>query len=202
MVLFGFFVIISDVYNSYGDLSFINYANLKSDYEKSEKKESFKNLIFVDFIIFFVLFISYFFAVPYAIIEKNYFKEYFPYRGSEHNGIGFLILLKYIIRIQPPIYFLVFFPLMHGDYNPIISNYFKLFKFSIDNNYWPIIKGCLLGVILIFVGCGLTRDGIIKLFKEGRTNKYAKIGAQYCGVKDKNNISSLESFEIKNSEED
>ena len=199
---FGFLVFLSDFYNSFGDISFIDYKNLKSDYEKTEKKEQYKSLIVVDFFIFFVLFIAIFFDVLYAIIEKNYFKEYFPYLGSKHNGIGFLILLKYILRIQLPIYFLVFFPLMGGDYNPVISNYFKLFKFTLDHKYWFLIKTSLIVVVLLFAGCGLTRDGIFRFWKEGKFNKYAKEGAKYCGVSDEDYLPHISTSAIIDSETD
>ena len=131
--------------------------------------------IFDDFFLYSVLLYSYIFLIIYTIITRNYSEEYFPYIGSEHNGYAFLNLLKYMLKIQVPIYFIVFFPLMEKDYNSIILNYFQLFKFSVDRVYWPLIKACSLLVFPIFgfyLGC--LRDSIYGLLREGDFNEYVK----------------------------
>ena len=107
--LFGMLILIIDNYNTFSQATRFDYKNIKSDYEKREDKEKAREDILIDFHGFFAFFIVYFIAIIYAIITRNYYKEYFPYIGSEHNGYAFLNLLKYMIRIQPPIYFFAFF---------------------------------------------------------------------------------------------
>ena len=170
-------ILIIDTYNTFSQATRFDYKNIKSDYEKREDKEKAREDILIDFHGFFLFFIVYFIAIIYAIITRNYYKEYFPYIGSEHNGYAFLNLLKYMIRIQPPIYFFAFFPQMDKEHNPLISKYFKLFKFTIEKNYWPLIKGVIMIIVAIFgVLLGFTKDGIFKIVREEYSNKYVIAG--------------------------
>ena len=176
-IAFAAFIFVIDINNTFGQATRFDYKNIKSDYEKSSDKEKAKEDILIDFHGFFVFFIVYFITIIYAIITRNYYKEYFPYIGSQHNGYAFLNLLKYMIRIQPPIYFLAFFPHMNKEHTPIISKYFKLVKFTIEKNYWPLIKGVTTIIVAIFcVLLGFTKDGIFKIFREDFSNKYVKAG--------------------------
>lgn len=183
LVALAAFILASECDNTFGLFTKYNYREIKEIYEKSEDKEKIKEGIFTDFVLFYVMFIVYFAAITYSIVTKNYYKEYFPYIGSERNGYGFLILLEHMIRVQPPIYFIVFFPLMCLGHKPIISNYFRLFKITMDYSYWPLVKGISI-IIIVFVSIclGFSKDGIFKVFRQGHSNHYVKEGKKKCGL--------------------
>ena len=202
LLLLGIVIMMNDINNTFGKFTSIDYGEIKTLYEKSQDKEKMKEDILGDFFAFFFLFILFFSGITYSIITRNYYKEYFPYIGSEHNGYGFLILLKFMIRIQPPIYFIVFFPIIKEGYNPIIANYFKLFKFTIDKSYWPLVKGILMCVILVFgIGFGFAKGGIFKVFREGHLNDYVIKGSKEVNG-DQKYFSSLGTIELHQSEDD
>ena len=178
LFLFSAFILIYDNFNTFGKIKIIDLSNIKSEYEKSEEKEKMRDKIISSYLIYFILFFPYYIAITYSIVQRKFHNEYFPYIGSEHNGLGFLILLKYILRIQTPIYFIIFFQHINKDFNPIISSYFKLFRFTVDYSYWPIIKGLSMPLIIIFACCGCKRDGIFKVFREEYSNEYVIKGSK------------------------
>ena len=200
-VFLAAFILSSECDNTFCLFTRYNYREIKEIYEKSEDKEEIKKGIFSDFVLFFVMFIIYFVATTYSIVTKNFDKEYFPYIGSERNGYGFLILLEHMIRIQPPIYFIVFFPLMCLGHKPIIANYFRLFKITMDYNYWPFVKGISNIIILFFCFClGFSKDGIFKVFRQEHSNHYVEEGKKKCGLSLKK-PSSSKTIELDISEE-
>lgn len=197
--ILAYFLFYADIHNTFGALTRINYHDIKSQWEKSENREKMRKDIFFDFVFYSFILYCYIFLILYVITTRKYYKEYFPYIGSEHNGYAFLILLKYMLKIQVPIYFIVFFPLMEKDYNSIILDYFQLFKFSVDRIYWPLIKTAAILVFPIFgIFLGCLRGSLIRLLREGDFNEYVIEGKAKIGIIKSNSYH----YELSTTEED
>jgi len=165
-----FFLLISlywfDLENTDGISSKIDFSKIESDI-KDEKKceELFKNIY--NYLGLCLLFIYiYYFGFIYSIIMRKYFKEYLPYIGGKHNGLGLLILLKYIMNIAIPIYFLAFFPLINHDQKSILYDYFKWYLFTFDNFTQILIKIGLLLIISLFICFGCINNDYIEILRK------------------------------------
>ena len=77
-----------------------------------------------------------------------------------------------------------------------------MFKLTIDKSYWPLVKGILICVIIVFgIGFGFAKGGIFKLFREGSSNDYVIKGSKQVNG-DSKSFSSLGTIELQQSEDD
>ena len=155
-----------DIVNTIAPFSALNFSTIESDIKDEKKHEKLFKKISASVPIYILVIYLYYFGIIYSIIKRKYFKEYLPYIGGEHNGLGLLILLKYIMNVAIPVYFLVFFPLINNNHKSNIYDYFKWYLFNFDNLTQILIKLGLMMIILFFIAFGCIRNEYIEIMRK------------------------------------
>ena len=109
-----------EFHNTFRDNTMNDYSKIKSESEKGEISENIKKGLNSDLLMFFFASYFYYLAMFYSSFKRNYFKEYLPFLGGDYNGIAFIILLKYYLKLTIPVHFLVFFPFINNVINQFI----------------------------------------------------------------------------------
>jgi len=165
LVILMMSLILIDVENT-TYLNKIDFSKIESDIKDEKKSEELLKKIYGGLSLYFFLTYLYYFGIIYSIIKRKYFKEYLPYIGGEHNGLGLLILLKYIMNIAIPVHFLVFFPFINHDQKSILYDYFKWYLFTFDNFTQILIKIGLILIISLFICLGCINNGYLEIVRK------------------------------------